>query len=197
VVGDAVSVTVGAVCGATTCADTGAACAAFVVPLPALRSTALGLAFNCAANAGFAPAVPAAALLAGVEEPGEQAASAQIAAHGRTPRAKSGASPAINPPWRLNEVIKNLPGFRRRVYISAQIISGIGRLANLSPFKYVAELRQRVFLMAAKANTREGDRLDVLPARSREKQKSEPAESAGLELNYVARPERAGVAIED
>ncbi len=99
-VGEAVRVTVGADCPTTTCADC-------VIELASLFT--LGLGFNCAVIAGFASAVPTTALAAGVEEPDEQAASAQIAVHGSTQVAKRCASPAMNPAWRLIEVINNLP----------------------------------------------------------------------------------------
>jgi hypothetical protein len=64
------------------------------------------LGFNCRVTAGFASAVPDSALLTEVESC-VQAASVEMAAHPRTHCATRGASAAIDPAWRLSDVIKD------------------------------------------------------------------------------------------
>jgi len=103
VVGDANSVTVGAVCATTAGANTAESSADREIAFASLLSTTLGLGLGLEvdgrAAAAFTSAVAAAALLTGVEEPAEQAVSAMTAALGRTQREQHEARSAINPLW--------------------------------------------------------------------------------------------------
>jgi hypothetical protein len=108
VVGDAVRVTVGAGCVKTACACCEVVIDGREIELVSLFSTALG--FNGSVAAGFASALAAAAVLAGVDEFGEQAAMALVTAHARSQREKRGANLTINPAWRLTEVIEESRG---------------------------------------------------------------------------------------
>jgi hypothetical protein len=96
VVGEAVSVTVGA--GAVPAAD-------FAIDVASLLASVLEV--TCALMAGFA-AVAVAVPAAGLEESSPQAARANSAVHPITQCAKRGASPAIKPAWRLVNFIENL-----------------------------------------------------------------------------------------